>query len=376
MKKICIVSTVGVVINSFMLKHIKYLKQIGSIVIIVGDDSSIDINKDIEIKRINIDRKVNIAHDLRSLYELTRYFKSEGFHIVLSLMPKSGLLSMLASYLAKVSIRIHIFTGQVWATKVGISRVLLKYMDKVLVVCSTKVLIDSHVQKQFLINEGILPESKGFVLNKGSISGVNMEKFKLDRKVRQKLRCDYNISDGDIVFMFLGRINKDKGVLDLCEAFLHLFDRYSNIKLIIVGPVEDTNIVHALKILLSNVNVSAELQYCNTPEIILNIADILVLPSHREGFGTIVIEAAAMNIPTIGSDIYGLKDSIVNNKSGLLHNVYDVKDMISKYSMLIDNRKKIKEYGDYSFDRVKIDFNDELISLLFLEFIKQQIINI
>lgn len=370
-KKICIVSTVGISINAFMIKHIEYLQQIAEVTLVSGDDTH--LNSNAKVKILKIERKINILQDLKTSYELYKFFKQEKFDVVLSLMPKSGLLSMLASYCARVPVRIHFFTGQVWVTKKGLFRILLKNMDKVIVKCSTNVLVDSNSQKQFLIDENILEKGKGFVLNKGSISGVSLEKFKFDLNIRQKLRKQYNILDHDIVFMFLGRINRDKGILDLCEVFLQLFRKYANIKLFIIGMIESDDLRIDLKEILANENVIAELHYCDNPEILLNITDVVTLPSYREGFGTIVIEAASMNIPTIGSEIYGLQDAIVNNQTGVLHKVASINEMISKYSDLIENRAKIKQLGQNAFERVQSDFRDEYLSKDLLNFIEDKL---
>lgn len=367
MKKICIVSSAGTSVNVFMLKHIEYLKKNYDLTLIIGDESKINSNS--RIIRINIERQINIFKDIKSLFQLYLFLKKEKFDIVLSIMPKSGLLAMIASSAAGVTTRLHFFTGQVWATKQGFFRKLLKYMDKIIVKTSSSVLIDSKSQKQFLIDECVMSEKDGFVLKKGSISGVNIKKFKSDVQKRKTLRKMHGINNDEIVFMFLGRINKDKGILDLNKVFLNLLEKYANIKLILIGPLEDLLLKEELKVLLQHKNVISKLEFVNNPEEILNMADMLTLPSYREGFGTIVIEAAAMGIPTIGSDIYGLNDAIINNKTGILHKVKDIQDMEKKYSELIENHFKIVELGNNAKQMAYKDFVDVDLSEALGEFI-------
>lgn len=368
MKKICIVSTTGSVINAFMLKHIEYLKKEYKVIIILGDDSNIRCN--CEIKRIDIKRKINILEDIKSLYNLCSYFKSQEFDVVFSIMPKSGLLAMLAAFFANTKMRLHFFTGQVWATKSGLFRQLLKSMDKVLVKSSTHILVDSISQKEFLVKEKITTNEKASVLNKGSISGVNLDRFKSLNDVKNKLRTKYNFTSEDKVFMFLGRINRDKGISELSKLFLVLFKKYNNIKLVLIGPIEDEELKKEIYELLINKNVISKFEFINNPEYMLNLADVLVLPSHREGFGTVVIEAAAMGIPTIGSNIYGLSDAIINNETGIFHAVNDIEDMVVKYSNLIENKILIRRLGSNAQGRAFTDFNDDDISKLLLNFIK------
>ena len=371
MKKICIVSTVGFVIDSFMAIHIRNLQKNHEVTLVIGNDDLVGI--DVPIERINISRSIDIGKDLKSMYELYRYFQKNKFDLVLSLMPKAGLLSMMASCFAKSNVRIHYFTGQVWATKKGLFRSLLKRMDYLTVLCSTNILVDSESQKIFLLAEGILSPLKGDVLHEGSISGVNIEKFRFNNSLRELLRRKYEVSENEILFLYLGRINRDKGLLELREVFLKLEQNFSNVKLGIFGPLEDENIVDEIQELLEKDNVVGELSYCVNPQSVLNMADVFVMPSHREGFGTVVVEAASMGIPTIGSNIYGLSDSIIDNNTGLLHRVADIEDMFLKYSNLITNREKIRELGINAHKRVVKDFQDEFISKIFVTYIESKL---
>lgn len=371
MKKICIISTTGSVINAFMLRHIEFLMKEYDITIVLGDNSNISI--DCKIERVSIKRNIDLYSDIKSLLILRSFLKKQEFDIVLSIMPKSGLLAMVASFSLGMKTRVHFFTGQVWATKNGLFKWLLKTMDKLIVLCSSSVLIDSDSQKSFLEKEKVLVNNKGYVLNKGSISGVNLERFKPNNELKIKLKNDYKIANKDIVFMFLGRITYDKGILELYKTFLWLFKKFDNIKLVIMGPLEDITLKEEIAELLKNKNVISDLNFIDNPHLMLNIADILVLPSHREGFGTIVIEAAAMKIPTIGSKIYGLTDSIVDNHTGILHEVNNVADMIEKYSQLIENQNMISKLGENAYKRVHEDFNDKDLSLELVKYIKEKV---
>lgn len=366
MKKICIVAASGMTIKSFMLKHIEYLKTQYDVTVVYGDDFNFETSFD--IKKIKIFRQINMLEDLKSLIKLYIFLKKNKFDIVLSVTPKAGLLTMVASFLVGIKYRIHFFTGQVWATKKGLLRYILKAMDQIIVYTGTDIMVDSVSQREFLNDENILNKNKkGTVLKYGSISGVNIEKFQKNLILTKELKEEYGVNN-EIVFMFMGRLNEDKGILDLSNVFGTLLKRYpEKIKLFLVGSAEH-NIEHNISKLLLDDNV-IRVGHVSDPERILNLADVLLLPSYREGFGTIAIEAAAMKIPTIGSDIYGLNDAIVNNKTGLLHIKADRDDMMQKYEYIIQNSYKIKEYGNFAYSRVIRDFRDNDLSQALVDYI-------
>lgn len=362
MKKICIVISTPMTVKAFLLKHIDTLSKEYEITIV--SNSNLDLSQEYKIKCLSkyipINRKINFLEDIKSVILLYKFLKKENFNLVLSVSPKAGLISSISSFLARIENRIHFFTGQVWATKRGVFRFILKSVDKLIATLNTNNLIDSPSQKEFLIREKVIQDEKSTVLLSGSISGVDVNKFSFSEEIRLELKNKYKIKNSDIVFMFIGRLNTDKGIFDLVLAFDKLLKEYENVKLFLIGPDEE-NIENKICEFLKFKNV-IRIDYVSNPQEILNIADVLVLPSYREGFGTIVIEAASMGIPCIASNIYGLNDAIVNNKTGLLHKVKDIDDMIEKYEYLIENKNKIKEYGVNAKVRVYNNFKDEQLS--------------
>lgn len=362
MKKFCIVVSTPMTVKAFLVKHIKVLQDDYKIYIVSSEivDYKTEFGLEVTSKKINIDRKISILHDIKSIYELYQFLQQEKFDMVLSVTPKAGFVSSLASFLARTKVRTHFFTGQVWATKEGVFRFILKSLDKLIATLNTHNLIDSPSQKEFLIREKVVKENKSKVLLSGSISGVDVNKFLFNEDIRERLKKKYEIKNNDVVFMFIGRLNIDKGIFDLVKAFKEILKNYEHVKLFLIGPDEE-GIESKISDFLKHKNV-IRIDYVSNPQEILNIADVLVLPSYREGFGTIVIEAASMGIPCIASDIYGLSDAILNNKTGLLHKVKNIEDMIDKYEYMIKNKVKIKEYGDNAKNRVDNSFKDELLS--------------
>lgn len=370
MKKICIVVSTPMTVKAFLLKHIELLEK--DYIIYVVSDEKVDFNTKYGLNvishKIPINRKIDILKDIKSIYLLYKFFSKEKFDLVLSVTPKAGLVSSIASFFSKIPNRLHFFTGQVWATKKGLFRFVLKKIDTLIASLNTINLTDSFSQRDFLVSEKVVQDTNIKVLHKGSISGVNTNKFKLDQSVKNELKKKYDIKSNEIVFMFLGRLNTDKGIYDLVKAFDILFSKYEDIKLFLIGPDEE-NISSNIEEFLSKNNV-IRIDYVEKPQDIMNVADILVLPSYREGFGTTVIEAASIGIPCVASNIYGLSDAVVDNKTGLLHKVKDVSDIVKKCEYFILNKQQINIMGTSAKQRVETDFKDEILSHELRDFIK------
>lgn len=157
-----------------------------------------------------IERQISILKDFKALFALRRIFKNGKFASVHSVTPKAGLLTAVASWMAGIKIRIHIFTGQVWATRKGVMRAILKMMDKVIATLDNHILVDGEGQRQFLIREGVVKETESSVLANGSICGVKLEKFNISAEVRKREREQLGLKKADVVYIFLGRLNHEK----------------------------------------------------------------------------------------------------------------------------------------------------------------------
>ena len=219
-------------------------------------------------------------------------------------------------------------------------------------------------QRKFLIREKVVSVDKSVVLHKGSVGGVDIKKFKFDIQKKVKFRRKFSISKNSFVFLYLGRINKEKGIIELIKAFNKIKDNH-DVFLIFVGPIEDRNLIHLLK----NKKKILYFNFTTKPEDWFSLADILCLPSYREGFGTVVIEAASCGIPALCSNIYGLSDAIIKHKTGFFHEVGNIDDIKNKMTYIINNKKTVKKYGILAKKRVLKDFKQSLITKKLLKFI-------
>lgn len=315
---ICFVLTSPFVLNAFLLNHLQALAHHYAVTVCINTQESVVsplLDDRVELIHLPIAREIDLRQDLIALVWLIRFFRHRKFDAVHSVTPKGGLLGMLAAKLTGVPHRIHTFTGQVWATRRGFSRWLLKSSDRLLALCSSMLLADSVSQAEFLNHQGICRKGSIKVLGGGSISGVDLQKFSHSPGRREAMRLGLAVPSDALVFVFVGRLHREKGVLVLARAFAELQKHSKHAWLWFVGPDEDGLGVELLKI---SGERSLVLGLTQKPEEYLDAADVLCLPSYREGFGTVVIEAAAMGMPAIGSDIYGLSDAIVNNQTGLL----------------------------------------------------------
>jgi len=368
------VLTAELAVKAFLLNHLRALSNTYEVTVIVNTDNlNFLAEQGIHAKVIAlpIARNISLFSDFISLINLISEFHRQKFSAVHSVTPKAGLLAMLAAWFAHVPLRVHTFTGQVWVTKKGAKRVLLKQIDRLIGLLSTHNIIDSPSQRQFLFDEKVLPLAKATVFAKGSISGVNIARFKPNPKVRVDIRQQLNISNEAIVFLFIGRLTNDKGVLDLAQAFSDL--NAMNAYLLLVGP-DEQNMQNEIRCLTKNCSANVFfLGQTNVPESYMAAADVLCLPSYREGFGTVVIEAAAVGIPAIASRIYGLTDAVVHEDTGLLHEPHDVSLIRHCMKIMLADQALRMTLGENARARAIKDFDSGLVTDEWVKFYKENL---
>lgn len=314
---------------------------------------------------INIDRQLNPVADMLALFALCRFLLVYKPDIVHSIMPKAGLLTAIAGFFCRVPIRIHTFTGQVWATEFGLARTLYYAADKLINALNTICLTDSPSQSAFLYEHKIACEGRPLpVLSKGSLSGVDIARFDKQTLADQadQLRDSLKINKSDFVFAFIARKSQDKGSIDVLKAFARVSDIHPNAKLLFVGPDEsDGEIERLRKSAPGMFNNVIDVGQVGNHEVYLAATNVLCLPSYREGFGTIVIDAAAVGVPTIGSNISGLRDSIEDGKTGQLFPAGDVGALTQIMLDTIEDPKKYQEMGAAARARVDAFFTADLL---------------
>lgn len=290
---------------------------------------------------VDMERRISIWKDLKALFKLIKVFRREKPTLVHSITPKAGLLCMVAAWLTRVPIRVHTFTGLVFPSVSGIQRRILMMTDALTCLCATHVNPEGEGVKKDLINYGITKKEMR-ILGHGNIRGVDMYYYSRRAEV---MSLAINLRKEDcFTFVFAGRIVRDKGINELCEAFNNLCIEYDNIRLFLVGPYEDD---------LDPINDnSREIISSNSKIIVVGrkdgndflsyyaASDCFVFPSYREGFPNTVLEAGAMGLPSIVTDINGSREIIVEGENGIIIPARDAHALFCAMKDMMDNKDK------------------------------------
>lgn len=312
-------------------------------------------------------RRPDMLQDLRSLFALTRFLSANPFDIVHSNTPKAGLLTALAGAISGTSLRLHTYTGQRWATLTGIRRQVLRSFDSLIAKLCTETYADSVSQRKFLIDENIVSHDKISVLGAGSISGVNLERFDPGRwggQTRKDTRNQLGIPQDAVVIAFVGRVTRDKGIVELIESFNGLRDRYPDLYLLLIGPFEPhlDPVPNATQSFIKEDERILGLGYSSKPEKYLGASDIFCLPSYREGFGSVVIEAGAMGLPSVATSIVGLMDAVEDGETGLLVPPRDSQALSEALEVLIKQPELCSAMGTAAREYVMNNFDADMIN--------------
>jgi glycosyltransferase involved in cell wall biosynthesis len=379
--KIAIITSSPSTVFVFLQNHIKYLSsefdvyvisnihgenEQANLKIVIDQNVYKQVEKNAVFIHVAIVRRISIFHDIKTIISLFKIFRGHEFSSVHSITSKVGILVMISAFLSGINNRFHTYTGQVWANMTGIKRFFFKLLDKIIGVLCTSCFADSKSQMYFLVQEKVVSKKKISVLGEGSISGVDLNRFHPDKNIRNKMREKLSIHDDEIVFLLLCRLTKDKGVIDLAKAFSQIVKEL-NCTLLIVGPDEE-NIKGEIKLIIG-FEYSQKLifqGFTECHERFLNTSDILCLPSYREGFGTVIIDAAATGIPSIGSDIYGIRDAIDDGSTGILHKPGDIASIYTSMHRLATDKLLREQMGEAALKRVRNSFTMEEISKAWL----------
>jgi len=366
---ICFVVSAPGTYNAFLAPHVALLRQAYTVTAIGNlRAASFDLDPPIDVIAAPIERRIAPLRDLRALLALWTVFRRRRFNIVHSVTPKAGALAMCAARLAGVPVRIHCFTGQVWATRTGLGRACLRAVDRLTARLATHVLVDSPSQREFLLTNRVVDSRKSLVLASGSICGVNVARFRPDAAARSAIRQSAGVPDEAILFLYVGRLNKDKGVTDLARAFTRLAERHDLAYLAYVGPDEESMKREIESISSPCAGRVRILGMTDRPEAWMAAADVLCLPSYREGFGQVAIEASACGVPVVASRIYGVVDAVNDGRTGLLHAAGDIDALQRHMETLLLNPDMRRAFGDAGRARVLKEFSTERVTHALLDY--------
>ena len=316
---------------------------------------------------VPMERKPAPLADLRSLLRLTSFLRRNRFDIVHSATPKAGFLTACAGRMARIPIRLHTFTGQPWVELKGLKRRIPRACDAITAKLTTQCYADSRSQRDFLIQEGLVAPEKIAVVGAGSISGVDLKRFSLEvwgGRHSSQTRSELGIPANGLVIIFVGRVTKDKGITELLTAFEKIAERNLEVHLVLVGPFEpEQDALPALTMdrLKRNSRIHC-IGFCAAPERFLAAADIFCLPSYREGFGSVVVEAGAMELPAVVTRVTGLVDTVAEGETGLIVPAKSVGELAQALQTLLDSKALRTSLGRAARQRVVQSFDCQLIN--------------
>lgn len=274
-------------------------------------------------KEIPILRKISLIQDLKSIWLIFRYIRINQIEIVSGHTPKGGFLAMIAAFLAGTKIRIYFRHGLVYETSNGLRRYLLITVDRLASLLATKIVCVSPSVYRRSLEDRLNPVSKQLVLAHGTCNGIDIHRFSkssINERRLIDLKNKYAISDDDFVIGFSGRLVRDKGIVELVNAFQEIHTKYPKTKLLLVGMLEvrDAVPVSVVQTIQTDSNIIYTGYVVNgVIEYYYALMRVFVLPSYREGFPTSVLEASSMELPVITTQVTGCVDSILSNETGI-----------------------------------------------------------
>ena len=364
--KIIRTSTVPVSLDLLLKGQLHYLNQFYNVKAVSGKGKNLENVKNregIEIAELEMQRQISPIKDFISLVKMYFLLKKEKPMIVHSITPKAGLITMLAGKLAGVPIRIHTFTGLIFPYREGLMQKLLILMDKLLCASATHVFPEGEGVRNDLIKYNITNKPLEIIAN-GNVNGIDTEHYSKERvnpEVISELKNKYNIKDTDFIYCFVGRLVKDKGITELINAFSSIKD--PNSKLILVGRQEphldplDNETINEIE---TNPNI-IPVGFQSDIRPFLAISNCFVFPSYREGFPNVVLQAQAMELPCIVTDISGSNEIIQQNINGVIINKKD--EVALKQSMihLKSNPQFLSELKNNTRKNIIEKYNQKLV---------------
>jgi glycosyltransferase involved in cell wall biosynthesis len=370
MPKLIRITTVPLALRYLLTGQIRYMKEKGFDVIMVSADGQgrEEVMRHEECPHIiiHMTRKITPVADLKSLWQLYRFFKKEKPDIVHSHTPKAGLLAMIAARMAGVKIRIHTIAGLRFMTSTGTTRRILIFMEKLTASWATHVWPNSFSLREYILQNRLIAARKMEVIGQGSSNGINLSRFSPAALRPDKLEETRKLVHYDQQLTYLlcvGRIVKDKGIDELLYAFVRSYEKNNRLRLILVGPFEDD---------LDPVSEESRTTLKTHPGIILtgwsddveyfmHFSYALLHPSYREGFPNVLLQAGAMSCPVICSRIEGNVDVVEHEKTGLIFPPRDGEALLAELQKALADPALIKRYADNLRERVQACFDQRVV---------------
>lgn len=386
MKKVCFIITASMNLHSLYRGQFLYLLEQGyEITAIASEGVEHDwLRQDgINTIPVNMKRQPSFLSDFLSVLKLKKVLNNLDLDLIVVSTPKASLIGTLATKLSKHrnKILVYMIRGRAYENYAGFKRFIFKSIDKLICNFSTKVLSISSELKEAYSNEGICPYDKITVLGKGSSNGVNLGRFSkayFSSEFIRSMKKKHSIKDDALIFLYCGRLRGEKGTNELVPAFLNLCKNKPerNFHLLLVGEYELFDCVSDFnkKIIKESNNITL-INWTKDVEYFYAMSDVFVFPSYREGFGNVAIEASSMELPVIGYNVVGLRESIEHNYSGLLIPRGSVEQLTHSMQLLSEDKNLREKLGRQGRLRVERYFSDKRVWENLNKFYAEQIEN-
>lgn len=348
MKKIIRSSTVPDSLNVLLRGQLRILAEKYEVVGLSSPGKALDEvheREGVRVIAVPMERRISVWKDLVSLWRLWRVFMKEKPDMVHSVTPKAGLLSMLAAKLAGVPVRMHTFTGLVFPTAKGLKQKILIWTDRLTCACATYVNPEGKGVKRDLEAYKITRKPLHVIAN-GNVNGIDIDYFKPTEELRQEAR---SMMKGCVfTFVFIGRVVRDKGINELVKAFEKLYRENPAVRLVVVGQFEEKldPVLPEVKEMMQNCLEIEMVGYQKDVRPFLLASDVLVLPSYREGFPNVVMQAGAMGLPCIVTDINGCNEIIVPNENGMIIPPKNEEALYGAMKYAVEHSREMKKMGE------------------------------
>jgi glycosyltransferase involved in cell wall biosynthesis len=370
MPKLIRITTAPLSLKYLLPGQMRYMREQGIDVIMASSEGpekeEVIRNEECRHQVIPMTRRMTPFADLRALWCLYWFFKREKPDIVHSHTPKAGLLAMLAAKLAGVKIRIHTIAGLRFMTATGLTRSLLTRMEKLTAQVATHVWPNSFSLRDYITANKLADPGKLEVISLGSSNGINLKRFSVSNldeakleEIKSRIVYDKNL----FYFLSVGRIVHDKGIDELLNAFVRIYSKHPQTRLILVGAFEeelDPISAGAREILSSHPGI-IQAGWSDHVEYFMHCCQVLVHPSHREGFPNVLLQAGAMFCPIVCSRIEGNVDIVENQKTGLLFDVRNEKQLFEKMEIAITDYSSMKGYATNLRQKIERYFDQPII---------------
>lgn len=364
-KKMCIITTISKTMDWFVVESVKNLNGKGYDITLICDmdEDFIVRNKDYaNLISIEMSRGIDIKNAIKSTLKMYKIFKQEKFDMVQYSTPNASLYASIAAFFANIPIRVYGQWGIRYVSLNGRSKIVFKILEKMTCMLSTDIRAVSKLNRMLAIKEKLCKSDKIKVIGEGGTIGVDLKKYDLNNKAlyRMQIRKKLGISKNEFVFGYIGRVNADKGINELIGAFRELEIYNDNIKLLLIGMIDDTNPINDKSKDYINQSKNINVVGSVSPEDVckyMSSLDCLVHPTYREGFGMVLQEAGAMQLPIITTNVLGASEVMEDGKSCLLvesKNTMDLKNKMEivlnskslSLSLGIEARKRVEKYYD------------------------------